>query len=243
MNAPDHHPAVRADTASRMAVLEAVYRLYDQFAAGLDLFCHRGCAHCCTANVTLTSLEGRYLFDFIRHNAPSHLLRRITALPGGGGRRVPLTTNALARLCAEGQTPQEETDSAPAGRCPLLEQEVCPVYAARPFACRCLVSTADCGATGYAAMDDFTLSLNTVFLQCIEHLDAGGWSGSLGVMLGYMEKEAGNLSGDLPGLAANSPLTILMVPPEHREAMAPWLEKLRLAMVPPPSSNRTIPHR
>jgi hypothetical protein len=241
-----NHPFDSADTASRLGALEAVYRLYDEFAAGLALFCHRDCAHCCTANVTVTSLEARFLLDFFTRTNQSALLQRRIGEGESGFRPVTMTTNALARLCAEGKTPPEEPREPPPGRCPLLTEEICPVYAARPFACRCLVSKTDCGDTGYAAVDDFTLSLNTVFLQCIEHLDAGGFSGNLAVMLSCLNpvRHQGTVSpADLPpALAANSPLTILMVPPQHREAMAPWLGKLRQAMVlrHPPNIARQV---
>ncbi len=221
---------------SRLAALEAVYRLYDRFVEGLNLFCRRGCAHCCTANVTLTSLEARYLLDALRRSVRADLLQRLAAQTDSHPPAPPLTTNQLARLCAEGRTPPEAPEAADAGHCPLLTRKTCPVYAARPFACRCLVSTSDCGVSGYASMDEFTLSLNTVFLQCIEHLDAGGVSGSLAVLPIWLGRFPGWVpppDTDLPsGLAANSPLTVLMVPPEHRAAMAPWLERLRQAMTP-----------
>ncbi len=221
---------------SRLAALEAVYRLYDRFVEGLNLFCRRGCAHCCTANVTLTSLEARYLLDAVPRSVRSNLLQRLAAQAARRSPAAPLTTNKLARLCAEGRTPPEVPEVADAGRCPLLTRETCPVYTARPFACRCLVSTSDCDVSGCASMDEFTLSLNTVFLQCIEHLDASGVSGSLAVLPAWLGRFPGRVpppDTSLPsGLAANSPLTVLMVPPEQRAAMAPWLERLRQAMTP-----------
>lgn len=230
-----NHSFDSAGIPSRLGALEAVYRLYDDFAAGLALFCHRGCAHCCTASVTVTSLEARYLLDFLTRTDPSALRRRRIGEGEPGHRPAAMTINALARLCAEGSPPPEESDAPTPGRCPFLTEEACPVYTARPFACRCLVSRTDCGTTGHATVDDFTLSLNTLFLQCIEHLDAGGFSGNLAVMLGCLDRvthqDAASPADCPPGLAANSPLTILMVPPEHRKAMAPWLEKLRQAMV------------
>ncbi len=233
MNRPGTNPV---HGGPRLAALEAVYRLYDRFVKGLNLFCRRGCAHCCTANVTLTSLEARYLLDTLPRSVRADLLQRLATQAGSRPPAAPLTTNKLARLYAEGRTPPEATEVANAGRCPLLTRETCPVYAARPFACRCLVSTSDCGVSGYASMDEFTLSLNTVFLQCIEHLDANGVSGSLAVLPVWLGRFPGRIpppATDLPsGLAANSPLTVLMVPPEHRAAMAPWLERLRQAMTP-----------
>ncbi len=229
-------------TAARLTALEAVYALYDRFVAGLTLFCRRGCAHCCTTGVTLTSLEARYLLAAVPQAQRDALQARAAARADTAAPCTPLTTNALARLCAEGRTVPEERVEPPSGRCALLTRNICPVYAARPFACRCLVSTQDCGANGYASMDEFTLSLNTVFLQCIEHLDAGGVSGSLTTLLSRRERFPDRVppagAALPPGLAANSPLTVLMVPPEHRAAMAPWLERLRRILIPGNPSGR-----
>jgi hypothetical protein len=82
-------------------------------------------------------------------------------------------------------------------------------------------------------MPDFVLTVNTVFLQTIEHLDATGCTGNLAdVLLCLLPDEnqqayrEGRLSCSATGLTGNHPLTVLMVPPEHRDRLQPILQAL-----------------
>ncbi len=83
-------------------------------------------------------------------------------------------------------------------------------------------------------MDEFVLSLNTVFLQTIEHLDSVGCSGNLLDVPAVMvdeEKRTAYAAGALPcgaaGLIANRPMRVLMLPLEHRARIEPFLKKLK----------------
>ena len=60
-----------------------------------------------------------------------------------------------------------------------MEDSQCPLYLLRPFGCRCLVSRHDCGNKGYAEIEDFVLSVNTIFMQTIEHVDLNGCTGNM----------------------------------------------------------------
>jgi hypothetical protein len=107
-------------------------------------------------------------------------------------------------------------------------------YAVRPFGCRCLLSRHDCGTVGYADMEDYVLAVNTVFLQCIEHMDDRGCTGNLLDMLEVMASEENRqayekktLKCSAVGLITNQPLNILMIPPEHRTKMEPVLRSLQ----------------
>ena len=78
------------------------------------------------------------------------------------------------------------------------------------------------------------LSVNTVFLQSIEHLDADGCTGNLLDMLGVMASEKNrryyennSFRCSNVGLIPNQPLKVLMIPPEHRTRMQPILQSLR----------------
>jgi hypothetical protein len=104
----------------------------------------------------------------------------------------------------------------------------------RPYGCRCLVSRHNCGQTGYAEIDDFVLSVNTVFLQTIEHIDAGGCTGNLVDVLQAMSEDqnrqaycSSTLHCSANRLIPNQPIQVLMIPPEHRKKMEPILEALR----------------
>jgi len=41
----------------QLAVLDQLYKIYDQFVDSLDIVCEKFCADCCTCNVTMTTLE------------------------------------------------------------------------------------------------------------------------------------------------------------------------------------------
>ena len=42
----------------KLAALNRIYQIYDNFISGLDLACREHCARCCTTGVTLTTVEG-----------------------------------------------------------------------------------------------------------------------------------------------------------------------------------------
>ena len=122
--------------------------------------------------------------------------------------------------------------------CPLLLDELCSIYALRPFNCRCFISRRPCAETGCADVEEFVLSVNTVFLQTIEHVDAEGCSGNLLDVLGVLANEEkrrayaeGSLHCTANGLIANRPMQVLMLPPEHRERIEPILSQLRAIRV------------
>ena len=125
--------------------------------------------------------------------------------------------------------------------CFQLADSLCSIYELRPFGCRCLVSRNNCGEKGYAEIDEFVLSVNTVFLQTIEHVDANGCTGNLVDVLKVLSSayyldayENKTLNCENTGLISNHPLTALMIPPEHRIRMEPILNSFRPAA---PASN------
>lgn len=221
------------DLDKRRAALEKIYALYDEFAGGLETVCRKGCAVCCTANVTVTTLEGSRLLDAMAAaGLADHPLD-----DRGRGFRPRVTTNHMADLCLKGKDLPEEEMSPNPGPCPLLAKDICPVYDDRPFGCRCMVSFRRCADTGVADMDDWVLTMNHLFLQVIEHLDGGGCSGNLVdvvKILGVPAKralwETGALVCRAEGLIPNRPIPVLMIPPEYRERAQPWVERLRQCM-------------
>jgi len=217
----------------KLAALDQIYQIYDNLVCGLDLACRKRCAHCCTTGVTLTTVEGYKIVKKLESEGDRHWIEKIEPASKQPRFQLKITTNQLANMCAEGMEPPVEEHT---GRdtCPFLTDDLCPLYTARPFGCRCLVSRHDCSKEGYAEIDDFVLSVNTLFLQTIEHLDAGGCTGNLLDMLGVMALKKnrqmyaeGKLKCLSAGLIANQPLKVLMIPPEHRTKMAPILNSLR----------------
>ena len=219
---------------TKLEALNRVCEIYDGFSATLDLACQAKCAHCCTANVMMTTLEGFKIVDKLISTGKLDVidgLKKMEAMP----RFQPLlTTNRMAELCAaDAKVPQE--DSADKRQdCSLLSDSLCTIYDLRPFGCRCFVARQNCGETGYADIDDFTASVNTVFLQVIEHLDAKGCSGNLIDVLQFLASEdnrrayeQGETNCEDSGLIVNWELKVLMIPPEHRERIEPILQQLR----------------
>ncbi len=243
--------AQSARGAADAGVLNHLWAVYDRFLAPFELACGPGCAHCCTRNVTLTRLEARAILDHLnaahRRNAAhrldaahrlnaegsAHLMDRVAAarhLP----RFVPtVTINQIAAICAAGEEPPDESADPATAPCPLLENDRCYIYPARPFACRCMVSTANCGHSGAADMPPLVVSVNTVFMQYIEHLDADGFSGNLTDMMlcmaepSFMDEWTAGPAPLPKDLIPNRPVPALMVPPRHREAMKRILEEMR----------------
>jgi hypothetical protein len=220
--------------ASKLKILDQIYEIYDRFADSLDLACKKHCDHCCTSGVTLTTLEGYKIIDHLTSDTEADLIRKICSASQIKRWRPQITTNRLARLCADGVEPPEETGNDQWQNCPVLVDHLCPIYELRPFGCRCLVSRRRCGERGYAEIDDFVLSVNTVILQTIEHVDADGCSGNLVDVLETMWSEqnrevyaSGKLHCTSNGLIANQPLEVLMIPPEHRARIEPILQELR----------------
>ena len=219
---------------SKLKILEQIYTIYDRFAASLDLACKKYCDHCCTSGVTLTTLEGYKIIDRLTSDTDTDIIQKIHSASEIKRLRPQITTNRLAQLCAAGVDPPEEVDNLDLQACPLLLDHQCPIYELRPYGCRCLVSRHNCGEKGYAEIDDFVLSVNTVFLQSIEHVDAGGCSCNLVDILQAMSVEQNReaysnsaLHCSANKLIPNQPLEVLMIPPEHRTRMEPILQELR----------------
>jgi hypothetical protein len=221
------------DINNKLAALDQIYQIYDNFVCGLDLACRKHCAHCCTTGVTLTTVEGYKIVKKLEAEKNTQWIEKIEQASKQPHLQLKITTNQLANMCAEGIEPPVEENSG-WDTCPFLTGDLCPLYTARPFGCRCLVSRHDCGKEGYAEIDDFVLSVNTLFLQTIEHMDTGGCTGNLLDMLGVMALKEnrqlyveGKLNCRHPGLIRNHPLKVLMIPPEHRTRMEPILKSLQ----------------
>ncbi len=215
----------------QLAVLDQLYQIHDQFVDSLDIACKKFCADCCTCNVTMTTLEAYKIISGLDLDSRKSMIGKLNEQMKKQ-RFVPeITTNRLADICLSGDDPPEESIDPAWGHCPLLSDDTCPVYDLRPFGCRCMVSKERCADTGVAEIDEFTITVNHVFLQYIEHIDRNGFSGNLSdVMVHTLINESGD--SNTPSttrrttLIQNSPLSTLMVPPEHREKIEPILAAL-----------------
>jgi hypothetical protein len=219
--------------SQKLTVLINIYRHYDDFTSTLKIACQKYCAECCTPDVTMTTLEGYLIADSLISKGRQDLFGHIQSAMAGSRFKPQTTTNRLAVLCAKGDDPPHETHHDEGKSCPLLAEDLCPIYLVRPFGCRCFISEKNCSQTGYAEVDPFVITVNTVYLQVIEHIDATGFSGNFAdVMLlmanqgnqdQYKKNALKHLGADF---VSNRPIEVLMVPPEHRDKIKPILNTL-----------------
>lgn len=216
------------DIADKLRILSRVYGVYETFAAGIEVACRKYCDCCCTCQVTTTTLEGYHLITTLETGRLQNVLERLPSASCVSRFRPQLTTNRIAELCLQGRPLPPEERGPENAACPLLAEKACRVYAQRPFGCRCFVSRIPCRSGGQAEVDSFILTVNTVFLQVIEHIDAAGCSGNLIDVLLNLSSDSGRqayrrsrLSCSSAGLIPNRPMPALMVPPEHRRRIAP----------------------
>jgi hypothetical protein len=95
-----------------------------------------------------------------------------------------------------------------------------------------MISRRRCEDTGFADMEGFQVTVSTVFQQVVEHVDADGCTGNLvDVLLALTDeglpKPVASADCRAGGLLSNRRLSVLMVPPEHRDRIAPLLAKLQ----------------
>ncbi len=180
------HTDIPAGMDAKKQVLEAVYGVYSQWVERFPLACRKGCGACCTRSVTMTSLEGEVILDFVRNNGRGKWLREKLARAGAGKGKAGVTMNQFAAAClnqqeAEGDL-QDSWDFTP---CIFLAKNICSIYAVRPFGCRSFGSLEECAAGSTAVMAPIHLAVNTVFSQIIEHVssDGGYWSFMTDILL------------------------------------------------------------
>lgn len=221
----------RRQGEAKIEWLKKVYALYDEAIEHEAAVCRQKCSSCCTCNVTMTSLETGLLMaapqakDKLKSLMEQHFPQK---------RYIPkMTTNMFARMCIQDLDMPEEENDPSWGRCPLLVDDMCSVYQARPFGCRALMSRINCGQNGYAQVPPIVLTLNNLFMQTIEHVDENGFFGNLSDMLAlFLSDTAFEKLSDFSRITddnrfcLNEKITALMVPPEHRETVRPVLDKL-----------------
>ncbi|MBU3915790.1 hypothetical protein KKA14_09675 [bacterium] len=218
---------------TRVDLLKQVYKIYDDFSTELELACKVKCSACCTRNVTLTSLEGYGLIKQLESENKQDLLKQIKMEAVKRKFQPQITTNQMADMCSRGENIPDEEINPGWGKCPLLTESECPVYDQRPFECRSFSSAVNCVEKGTAEMDPFTITVNTVFRQFIEHMDKDGVTGNLTDLLLFLNttdnreiKEGDNIES-ADNLIRNHPAKILMIPPEHTEKIRPIYNALQ----------------
>ena len=160
-------------TGNSVAMLEKIYKAYESWTGQYQFACCRGCTACCTQSVTMTTLEGEQIIEYLRENGKLDRLDSMLAASRPTVRPVQ-TTNQFAADCLaqEKLLPEEgEWDFTP---CVFLARDLCTIYPVRPFGCRSFSSTVNCDVHGCAEAPPVLITVNTVVLQIIEHLNSGG---------------------------------------------------------------------
>lgn len=134
----------------------------------------------------MTMLEGELIHDYIISEKPE-LLDMLRKLPPSALNQE--TTNQFAAACLREEESVEDVDTWDMSPCVFLRENCCTIYPVRSFMCRSFGSRVPCDKTGEAEIEPLFLTLNTIILQCIEHLDQGRPWGNMNTILTLVEKE------------------------------------------------------
>lgn len=168
-------------------IIAAMYREYDTWLANDKYVCQKGCASCCTSSVTMTSLEGGLIYDYLISNKKTDLLDIISKSvhPSAAPR---YTTNEFAQYCIE-EKEVEDNELWDLSPCLFLENNICTIYPVRPFGCRSFVSTKQCDNENTAEISPSTITVNSIIMQVLEHIDQGNpWGNMVSILKGIIER-------------------------------------------------------
>lgn len=219
--------SVTMATELKKKLLRAIFDVYKEWAGTMDYACKKGCASCCTQSVTMTFLEGEEIFEFLQNNALEERLNKLKSLNKTSPKPL-CTTNRFARYCLEQKEPKADgQNSWNFEPCIFLEENLCTIYRVRPFGCRSFSSIISCSINSAAEVPPLIITVNTVIMQIIEHIDQGRYWGNMLDILNILAKNEGkeenttknsiSLSETLPGF---------LVPPEEEEPVEQLLSKL-----------------
>jgi Fe-S-cluster containining protein len=161
----------------KIPILHIIYDSFEKWSDNQTTVCKKGCASCCTQNVTITAIEGE---EILRYAQDKGMSSWIADKLGLSRTCTPpkMTTNDFAKACLNGKDAVQEThhDVAP---CPFLEKDICMIYPVRHFGCRFFVSTVLCSTDTPAQMTDVYFEASMAVNQLIEHLGQKEYWGNM----------------------------------------------------------------
>ena len=176
----------------------------------------------------MTSLEGDSIIEFFRKKGQEKELQKLLAATEAATNDRPITTNQFARICLEQKEFTEEEQGAwNFEPCIFLEENVCTIYEVRPFGCRSFGSQVKCAAGRAAQVTPLFVTVNTVLMQIIEHLDSNG--GHWGYMVDILKYQTGQSAGQ--GVVEAQSLPGFLVEPAEEKAVSRFLARLYAAPV------------
>ena len=173
----------------------------------------------------MTTLEGELIHEYLSGQRPD-LFSLLATLPAES-QAPALTTNQFAAACLRGEAMAEPPAVWDLTPCIFLRDGCCVIYPARPFMCRGFGSRVRCDLQGAAEVEPLLLTLNTVIMQCIEHLDQGRPWGNMNLILraASAEAEGGHAPAPCDQRLAQ-PLPGFLLLPEEEAALAGQLRTL-----------------
>lgn len=213
---------------SSLAMLKKIYDIHDRIMGRASWACQETCSACCTRNVTMTTLEGRYILETISPEKGVEILNQVRASQSEKRYQPKLTANGFADACLmDRDIPEEENDPS-WGPCPLLQDSRCPIYDQRPMGCRAMVSEVRCDGKEGALMADRFVTMGQLFLQYVEHMDQNGHFGNMSDILLLLETGTDRTRpGEaLSPVLKNKPASFLLIPPEHQAEMRDLVEEI-----------------
>lgn len=215
------------DTDLKIKLLCTIFDVYEEWASKMEYACKKGCASCCTQSVTMSSLEGEQIIEFLQKNALVSKFNQLKSL--NKEEQNPLcTTNRFARYCLEQKEPKaDEQSSWNFKPCVFLEENLCTIYSVRPFGCRSFASTTPCSATGAAELPPLVITVNTVMMQIIEHIDQGEyWGNMLDILIIMVKREENMQNTHKSSTSFSETLPGFLIPPDEEEQVKQLLSKL-----------------
>lgn len=201
-----------------------IYDLYETWACEYSFACRKGCASCCTQSVSITTLEGELITDYIKSQK-----RELLPPPGRLAENYlnQQTTNQFAAACLRREYQEDNAPRWNMTPCIFLRDNCCTIYPVRSFMCRSFGSKVPCDINGEAEVDPAFLTLNTVILQCIEHLDRGRPWGNMNGILSLAENSTRGEHCPTKGeYELSRPIPGFLIPPEEIDALHAKLEIL-----------------
>ncbi len=213
------------ETPEKLHLLDIIYKLYNDITSQVEFYCKKGCHICCTENVCITTLEAEYILFYLGRKEAERIRNIMEKTYPHSGFRPGVTTNELAKLCMEGKDLPEENEHGNMP-CPLLKENLCSIYSCRPFGCRSLFSLSKCTPGSEALIPSWLFTLNTVFLQLIEHIDVSGFYGNMLDIFPYLFYKNDITYIKNHRLRHTHKLPAFIIPPEDRPRINSILNKL-----------------